>query len=100
MKEQPITFSFDGGEHRVHQLKTLSPYFAAVKSGAKTFEVRKFDRDFKIGDYLDLVRYDPHTDTFYERVTKRITYMLTDKPYVPDGFVILGMVDDDIYIPL
>ena len=27
------------------------------------------------------------------------TDMLTDKSYVPDGYVILGIVDDEIVIP-
>jgi hypothetical protein len=94
MKEQPIIHSFDGGEYRVHQLKTVEPYYSAVKSGVKTFEVRKFDRDYQIGDFLDLVHYDPKTNKLGERLSKRITYMLTDAPYVPEDYVIIGMVDD------
>ncbi|PLR99929.1 RNA-binding protein [Bacillus sp. T33-2] len=83
----------------MHQLKTVEPYFAAVVRGDKTFEVRKFDRDYQIGDFLDLVHYNPETNQLGKRVTRRITYMLTDQPYVPEGYVILGMVDDVIAIP-
>ena len=37
-----------------HELKILSEYFWAVKSGAKNFEIRKNDRDFRVGDTLIL----------------------------------------------
>ena len=37
-----------------HDLKTDSKVFEAVKTGYKTFEIRKNDRDFKIGDLLVL----------------------------------------------
>ncbi|MDS1006420.1 DUF3850 domain-containing protein [Clostridium sporogenes] len=33
-----------------HRLKTLSKYFNAVCDGKKTFEIRKDDRNFEIGD--------------------------------------------------
>lgn len=98
-KQEPIIFKTDGKDYRVHQLKTVEPYFSSVKSGNKTFEVRKFDRDFQVGDFLWLNYYDPETNKLGEGVMRRITYMLTDKPYVPDGYVILGMVEDNIYIP-
>lgn len=36
----------------IHALKTLPEYFEAVWENKKTFELRKNDRDFKVGDYL------------------------------------------------
>ncbi|MGG0718379.1 DUF3850 domain-containing protein [Robertmurraya massiliosenegalensis] len=98
MKEQPIILPTEGKTYRIHQLKTVEPYFSEVKNGNKTFEVRKFDRDYQIGDFLDLVHYDPQTKQLGKRIHKLVTYMLTDKPYVPDGYVILGIVDDNIMI--
>lgn len=38
----------------VHELKTLPEYFQAVKEKRKPFEVRKNDRNFKVGDSLYL----------------------------------------------
>lgn len=56
----------------IHQLKTLREFWDAVADGSKTFEVRRDDRGFKVGDQLNLVRWyedenrscpvDPQTD--------------------------------------
>ena len=41
-----------------HELKTLQQHYDYVVTGHKKFELRKKDRDFKVGDYLLLRRYD------------------------------------------
>ena len=38
----------------IHELKILTEYFEAVASGRKRFEIRKNDRDYKVGDRLYL----------------------------------------------
>jgi hypothetical protein len=43
----------------VHELKCWSIYFGAIGDGRKTFEVRKADRDFRVGDMLHLHEHDP-----------------------------------------
>lgn len=37
-----------------HELKTWPVFFEAVWSGDKTFEIRKNDRGFRVGDWLRL----------------------------------------------
>lgn len=41
-----------------HQLKILPQYFQAVAGGDKTFEIRKNDRDYKVGDTIVLSEYE------------------------------------------
>ena len=48
----------------IHELKTWPKYFWAVVNHDKTFEVRKNDRNFHVGDRLDLLEYDPDTDMY------------------------------------
>ncbi len=43
----------------MHELKTWCEYYAAIESGEKTFEIRKFDRPFKVGDILLLKEWKP-----------------------------------------
>lgn len=38
----------------IHRLKILPEYFGAQKNRVKTFEIRKNDRNFKVGDRLML----------------------------------------------
>ncbi|KEO80852.1 DUF3850 domain-containing protein [Tumebacillus flagellatus] len=45
----------------IHQLKLQQPHFDAVASGEKTFELRKDDRGFQVGDTLVLREIDPRT---------------------------------------
>lgn len=42
---------------KVHKLKILPEYFSAVLSGKKTFELRKNDHDYKVGDVVELQEY-------------------------------------------
>ena len=38
----------------IHKLKLNACYYDDSASGIKTFEIRKNDRDFKVGDILEL----------------------------------------------
>jgi hypothetical protein len=86
------------GQHRggrIHILKTIWPYFAHVRSGHKTFEIRRNDRDFQPGDLLILAEWD---DGFTGQDTVReVTYVMRDGEDfgVKPGFVVLGMVRRD-----
>jgi len=75
---------------KVHGLKTEREFFVEVVNGVKTFEVRLNDRDYKVGDILLLTEYqnDKYTGDY---ITKRVTYILDEKPYVPDGYVVMAI---------
>lgn len=76
----------------VHYLKILPEYFQAVRKGIKSFEVRLNDRNFQVGDTLILEEYDlvkkVKTGAW---VPEEIIYLLHDKTYVKDGYVVLGI---------
>lgn len=46
-------------ERKHHDLKIIEPYYTQVLIGNKTFEIRKNDRNFKVGDTITLRKYDP-----------------------------------------
>jgi Domain of unknown function (DUF3850) len=80
---------------KVHELKTLKPYFQDVYSGVKKFEVRFNDRNFQVNDLLGLEEFDDATQTYTGRyIIRRITYILSDPMFVKDGFVIMGLSND------
>jgi hypothetical protein len=75
----------------VHDLKTWPQYFQAVREGRKTFELRKWDRDYKEGDRLILREFDPLIDEFTgEAVRAIITYILTG-PFAPVGMCLMSI---------
>lgn len=49
---------------KTHYLKTVQPFFSNVKNGTKTFEHRRNDRDFQVGDEVYLQEYDLQKNTF------------------------------------
>lgn len=74
-----------------YELKILPEYFEAVANETKTFEVRKNDRNFQVGDKLILKEWvnDKYTGNTLE---KNVTYILDDSSgYVLEGYVIMGI---------
>lgn len=86
-----------------HKLKILPQYFKAVQSGEKTFELRKNDRGFKVGDKIILQEYEPFKDGVIkgryglytgQELEKEISYILTGGQYgLEEGYCILGLED-------
>jgi len=77
----------------VHTLKTWIEYFEEVLMGHKTFEIRKNDRDFKVGDMLILREWDKLKETFTGRsIAVNVTYILKGGSFgLEDGFVIMSI---------
>ena len=74
-----------------HELKTRPNFFEAVVSGKKTFEIRRNDRNFKVGDRILLKEYSNETGYTGKSAVFDITYIMTDKEYVKKGFAVLGI---------
>ena len=72
---------------KLHELKIVQAYLVDITIGTKTFELRKNDRDYQVGDLIRFIdigeddttttkcRYEPHID---ENTLYRITYVLKD----------------------
>lgn len=77
-------------EKKVHDVKLGTTFFDDVKTGRKTFELRKNDRGYKEGDTIVLHEYKDGTTTG-RTITKKIVYMLEDFAGLEDGYCILGL---------
>lgn len=87
---------------KTHSVKSWPEFYAAVKSGNKPFELRKNDRNYQVGDILELCEYDDrkgkHTG---EKMRFLITYVTTTTgpgaitPFhgLIAGYCILGLGD-------
>lgn len=75
-----------------HHLKILPEYFNAVRYGVKTFEIRKNDRDYQVGDTLLLKEYE--NDNFTGNLLEVIVTYITDFAQM-DGYVVMAIELND-----
>lgn len=75
---------------KIHDVKLGATFFEDVKTGRKTFELRKNDRGYKEGDTIVLHEYKDGATTG-RTITKKIVYMLEDFAGLEDGYCILGL---------
>lgn len=98
---------------RTHTLKVDQEYMDALKSGEKTFEVRRDDRGFQKGDRLILARYGQnkrdggsfgymnpegrvvssyHDGSSVDKIERKIKYILTGGQFgIEPGHVVLQL---------
>lgn len=81
---------------RIHKLKLDAAYYDDSEKGIKTFEIRENDRDYKVGDILELREWVwsglERKGTYTGRVHwKVITYILDDEEYLYEGFVCIAV---------
>jgi hypothetical protein len=75
-----------------HKLNILPEYFKEVLNENKTFELRKDNIDYKIGDVIELFEFDGEVYTG-QKCEKKISYILrnVDQYGLKEGFVILAI---------
>lgn len=77
----------------VHELKTHIEYFIHVASGEKQFEIRKDDREFKVGDELVLKEFN-QTELIYTGrfLHRKVDYILKGGQFgLEEGYVIMSL---------
>lgn len=73
-----------------HELKILSEHYALVCSGQKTFEIRKNDRDFQVGDILVLREFSGQEYISYSSsIRARVVYLTSFEQ--KEGYVVMGI---------
>ena len=91
---------------RVHRLKTHPQMWAEVSLGVKTFEVRKDDRGFRIGDMLELMEWPVEgkeclctRSSCMSRpaiLRRQVLYILRGGEWgIEPGYVVLGIGGED-----
>ncbi len=55
-----------------HTLKTWPEQYRYIEAGTKTFELRRNDRDFAVGDTLFLMEYDPDLEIYTGKSCQRV----------------------------
>jgi len=74
-----------------HELKTQPDYFNAVSEGRKRFELRRNDRNFKVGDTIVLREWTESGHTG-RKVSCRIDYILERYDGLDPDYVILSII--------
>lgn len=86
----------------VHFLKTWPKFFDQVLLGDKPFEIRRNDRDYRLGDILVLQEYSPPRHSLTGAVTEEgrylgreyrvvVTYITDFPPGLREGYVCMGI---------
>lgn len=77
-------------DERRHRLKLAKMFFDAVDTGKKSFELQKNDRNYQIGDILELHEMSDGEET--GRVTeKQVIYIMEGFKGLEEGYCILGL---------
>lgn len=76
-----------------HELKVWTEYIRPIITGTKTFEIRKNDRDFKVGDILILKGYDADNNKYTnDEIEVVVTFILSETFFgLKDGYVVMSI---------
>ncbi len=77
----------------IHQLKCWDEFMMDVATGKKSFEVRKNDRGFNVGDTLILKGWNNYFAEYTEQfIEAEVTYILNGGAWgIEEGNVVMGI---------
>lgn len=84
---------------RTHRLKTLPQFWDRAQSGQKTFEIRLNDRDYQLGDILELQLFDGKhyvqdglsRSSPIKTIRRRVAYILSHFEGLAPGYVAMAV---------
>jgi len=82
-----------GGNMKKHNLKIWPEFFEAVYMRRKTFEVRKNDRNFNVGDTLIFNEFNPETEKYTGAIChKYVRYIMHGGKFgIEEGYCVMGI---------
>lgn len=75
-------------EMKVHELKIAPQYFSPLVDGKKTFEIRKNDRGYEVGDMLHLKEFK---EGLYTGKTTLVEVTYITDAYQKDGYIVMAI---------
>lgn len=78
---------------KAHRIKITPKYFNLVSARIKNFELRKNDRDYRVGDTLVLCEWNGGGGYFTgNEISRKVKYLLEDVPEfgLKEGYCIMG----------
>jgi hypothetical protein len=75
-----------------HHVKSWPQFFRAITLDLKSFDLRKDDRSYQVGDTVVFEEFKPGVGTYTgEKTARRIVYILRDFDGLQPGYCILGL---------
>ena len=83
----------------IHELNTCDEFMPDIATGKKTFEVRKEDRNFSLGDHVILNGWNMLLSEYTkDKILALITYKLDGGQFgIKPGYCVLGIKVERIY---
>ncbi|MEQ3500615.1 DUF3850 domain-containing protein [Tenacibaculum sp. SSH1-16] len=82
---------------RVHEVKVKQPFYDDLYFKRKSFEVRKNDRDYEVGDILHLKEFSNQDWQNMQGIFRKVVYLLEGGQYgIENGYVVLGLREVEI----
>lgn len=78
---------------QTHELKICNEHFEDIWNGVKTFEIRRNDRNFQVGDELCLKEFNPETEKYTGSICHvKVKYILKGGHFgLKKGYVIMSI---------
>lgn len=78
-----------------HYLKTLPESFVPILRGKKSFDIRKNDRGFEVGDELVLLEWSPEQGSTGRILRRTVRYMMQGVFGLPAEICVMSITEPE-----